>query len=101
MIPSSKHSSNTDLDKLRDLILEFDKIVFKLDSASGIHTNLKTTLAKIKHDVDALQNFAVGQAQVICSLTNSSYIKGVVNSALDTVSVDDTLAELKVFKLPR
>jgi len=76
------------------LILEFDKIIFKLDPESGLHINLKTTLAKIKYDLDALQNFVLGQAEIIYSMTLSSYLKGVVNSVLDSMSVDDTLVEL-------
>lgn len=93
------HPSNNDLEKLQAVILALDKIIFKFDPTSGMHTNLATTLAKIKYDVDSLQNFAVAQANFIYSRTSSTYLKGVVNSLLDTMSVDETLAELKGIKL--
>jgi hypothetical protein len=89
------HVSNRDIEKLHDLILVFDKMVFKLDPESGIHTNLPTTLAKIKYDITSLQNLVVSHAQFIYSRTPSSYLKATVNSVLDSMSVDDTLAELK------
>ena len=89
------HPSNSDFAKLQDLILEFDKIIFRLEPTSPIHTNLNTTLDKIKDDVGSLQNFLNGQAKIICSLTSSAYLKGLVNSVLDSASVDETLTVLK------
>ena len=89
------HPSNTDIDKLRLLITQFDEIIFKLDPTSGTHINLKTTLAKIKNDVASLQNFAKGQAQFICSQTTDSYLKGVANSVFDSMSVEAALAGLR------
>lgn len=89
------HISNRDIKKLHELILELDKIVFKLDPESGIHTNLPTTLAKIKYDIESVQNLVIGQAKFISSRTSSLYLKDVVNSLLNSMSVDETLAELK------
>jgi hypothetical protein len=88
-----EHPSNGDIDKLKALILKLDKIIFKLDPASGIHTNLATTLAKIEYDVSSLRNLAMGQAEIIYSRTSSSYLKRVVKSILNTMSIDDALRE--------
>ncbi len=93
------HPSNNDLEKLQAVIMALDKIIFKYDPTCGMHTNLATTLAKIKYDVDSLQSFAISQSSFIYSRTSSSYLKGVVNSVFDSMSVDETLAELKGFKL--
>jgi len=67
------YPSNNDLEKLQDVILALDKIIFKLDPNSGMQTNLTTTLAKIKYDVDSLENFAIAQARFIYSRTSSTY----------------------------
>ncbi len=90
------HVSNRDIDKLHDLILQLGKIIFKLKPDADLHTELKNILAEIKFDIDGLQHLVEQQAGVIYQLTPSSYVKGVVNSVLDSMSVDDTLAELKV-----
>ena len=90
-----EHISNRDIDKLHELILELDKIIFKLKPDADVHTELIGILAEIKFDIDGLQHLVGQQAGLICKLTSSSYLKGVVNSVLDSMSVDDTLAELK------
>ena len=89
------HISNRDIDKLHELILQLDKIIFKLKPDAGMHTELKSILAEIKFGIDGLQHLVEQQAGLICQLTPSSYLKAVVNSVLDSMSVDDTLAELK------
>jgi len=93
-----EHISNRDIDKLHDLILQLDRIVFKLKPDADLDTELKNILSEIKFDIDGLQRLVVQQAVLIYQLTPSSYVKGVVNSVLDSMSVDDTLAELKVRK---
>ena len=90
-----EHSSNRDIVKLTALILKLDKIIVNLDPASGIHANLATTLAKIKYDVSSLRNLVIGQAEVIFSQTSNSYLKEIVKSVMNTMSVDDALLELK------
>jgi hypothetical protein len=89
------HISSRDIDKLHELILQLDKIIFKLKPDADVHTELKGFLSEIKFDIDGLQHPVEQQAGLIIQLTPSSYLKGVVNSVLDSMSVDDTLAELK------
>jgi hypothetical protein len=49
------HISNRDIDKLHELILQLDKIIFKLKPDADVHTELKSILAEIKFDIDGLQ----------------------------------------------
>ena len=89
------HLSNRDIDNLQALILELDKIIFKLNPEAELHTELKNILAEIKFDIEALQDLVERQADLIYQATPSTYLKGVVNSVFDTISVEETLAELK------
>ena len=89
------HISNRDIEKLHQLILELDKIIFKLKPDATVHTEQKNILAEIKYDIEGLQDLVEEQAAIIYQATPSTYLKGVVNSVLDTMSVDETLAELK------
>jgi len=89
------HISNRDTDKLHELILQLDKIIFKLKPDAEVHTQLKFVLAEIKYNVEELQNLVEEQAGLIYRATSSTYLKGVVNSVLDSMTVDNTLAELK------
>lgn len=48
--------------------------------------------------VEGPQGLVVQQAGIVYQLTSSSGLKGVVNSVLDSMSVDVSLAELKAKK---
>jgi hypothetical protein len=88
--------SNTDVDKLHALIAEMDKTLYRL--SPGANTGFVAgQLPKIKHDIDQLQDFVTELGKIIYPLTPSSYLKGVVNSVLDTMSVDDALDDLKCY----
>ena len=89
--------SNNDVDKLHALILEMDKALYRL-SPGATTLSIAGQLQNIKHDVDQLQDFVIELAKIIYPLTASSYLKGVVNSVLDTMSVDDALDDLKFYK---
>jgi hypothetical protein len=88
--------SNTDVDKLHALMAEMDKTLYGL-SPGGNTISVASQLPKIKQDVDQLQDLVIELAKVIYPLTPSSYLKGVVNSVLDTISVDDALDDLKIY----
>jgi hypothetical protein len=56
------HLSNRDIDKLHELILQLDKIIFKLKPDADVHKELKGILAEIKFDIDGLQRLVEQQA---------------------------------------
>ena len=88
--------SNFDREKLLDLILEMEKSLFRISPGAN-HGSVAGQLPKIKDDVDELQGFVIELAKIIYSLTPSSYLKGVVNSVIDTISVDDALNDLRSY----
>ena len=88
--------SNNNVDKLHALIVEMDRTLYRL--SPGANTlSVAGQLPKIKDDVDQLQDFVIELGKIIYRLTPSSYLKGVVNSVLDTMSVDDALYDLKIY----
>jgi hypothetical protein len=88
--------SNFDTEKLEGLILEMEKTIFRL--SPGIDTLRYTLLLpKIKDNVGQLQDLIIKMGKIIYPLIQSSFMKGVVNSVLDSINVDDALRALKFY----
>lgn len=86
-----EHASNNDVDKLRAIVFEMDKIIRALSPRKTMPFD------KSIRDVDTLQEIIRERGKIIYDLTPSSYLKGVVNSVFDTTSVDESLEDLKIY----
>ncbi len=92
--------SNYQIEKLQDLVVEMDKTLYGLSPGFEM-PSVFAQLSMIGDEIDLLHDLVIELGQTIYPLTSSSFLKGVVNSVLDTMSVDTALDDLKTYNKQR